>query len=430
MIQHIFYLGVDMISTLIEIFMLYAVSHALGADRGKGIVKYIPYCLSTIMVFVCTWLIPMGLVKVFVIGGFFIISQTLLMKDSVYRCVTVYSLYFVLLMVSEIISVMGIKAVFGYTSIPLGDEIRNIWQVYFLKDLMNLITIILLYKFFDRFKMKLEWKNSFGFLISVFILWILCNDIGNGYFSGRLNWFDSAVGMSVLLFGCMMLMYFLYRKNSIYLKEQNNLAQQQIREMNLKYSYYEEKLRDEERVREIYHDLKNHLLLLQAQPMDNTQSQQMIESLQKQISSFEDYYHTGNEFLDIIIRDKAKKAKEDNIDFNVVIRFEDGGFIESLDISTIFGNAVDNAIEASMKLPAEERLITVKAKRFHDMLSIIIKNNSLPPVQNGLGTSKEDSFLHGFGLKNIQQAVEKYGGEVTIHQDQESFILKIIIPIP
>ena len=58
MIQYTFYVGVDILSTLIEIFMLYAVSHALGADREKGIVKYIPYCLSTIMVFVCTWLIP------------------------------------------------------------------------------------------------------------------------------------------------------------------------------------------------------------------------------------------------------------------------------------------------------------------------------------------------------------------------------------
>jgi len=223
---------------------------------------------------------------------------------------------------------------------------------------------------------------------------------------------------------------FLYQKNSTYLKLQKSMAQQQIREMELKYAYYEDKFKDEERVREIYHDLKNHLLILQTQQEHNVESQQMIASLQEQISTFEDYQHTGNEFLDIIIRDKAKKAKEKNIDFNAVIRFEDVDFIVPLDISTIFGNAIDNALEASLKLPADERVVTVKANRFRDMLSIIIRNNCLTTEDAGLTTTKEDLFLHGFGLKNIRQAVEKYGGQLAIHQEQGSFILKIIIPIP
>ena len=176
--------------------------------------------------------------------------------------------------------------------------------------------------------------------------------------------------------------------------------------------------------------MKNHLLILQTQQAHNAESQQMIASLQEQISAFEDYQHTGNEFLDIIIRDKAKKAKEKNIDFSAVIRFEEIDFIAPLDISTIFGNAIDNALEASLKLPADERVVTVKANRFRDMLSIVIKNNCLTTEDAGLTTTKDDLFLHGFGLKNIRQAVEKYGGQLAIHQEQDSFILKIIIPIP
>ncbi len=60
-------------------------------------------------------------------------------------------------------------------------------------------------------------------------------------------------------------------------------------------------------------------------------------------SDYENDIHTGNAFLDIIVREKAAVAKEKGIDFNVLVHFEDGLFLYALDISTIFGNALDNA---------------------------------------------------------------------------------------
>ena len=198
-------------------------------------------------------------------------------------------------------------------------------------------------------------------------------------------------------------------------------------EMELKYAFYQDKAKEEERIREIYHDLKNHLLLLQAKVQNNQETQQMVASLQEQISDYESFQNTGNEFLDIIIRDKFRIAKEENIDFNAILHFEDGGFIEPLDISTIFGNALDNAIEASRMLEPEERMITVKAKRFHDMLSIVIRNNRPTEIEKW---EKEDSFLHGFGRRNIKRAVDKYEGQVIVKQGEKDYTLKIIIPIP
>ena len=67
-------------------------------------------------------------------------------------------------------------------------------------------------------------------------------------------------------------------------------------------------------MRSIYHDMKNHLLVLEgSQGTDATRK--MAEQLRSQIADFEDYVHTGNEFLDIIIKDKAAKARENGIDF-------------------------------------------------------------------------------------------------------------------
>ena len=219
---------------------------------------------------------------------------------------------------------------------------------------------------------------------------------------------------------------FLYSKNTVCIREQELKKQQTIERMNQQFSYYQERAKDEERVRALYHDMKNHLLILERQ--NSAETKQMVSDLRRRISDYEEYIHTGNEFLDVIIHDKAKKAKEQQIDFSAVLHFEDGGFIEPMDLSTIFGNALDNAIEASVKLPPEQRLITVKARSIHDVLMIVFENHA--PAGRKNGTSKEDGFLHGFGIPNIQKAVEKYNGECVIRQEDGKFVMKNIIPLP
>ena len=201
-------------------------------------------------------------------------------------------------------------------------------------------------------------------------------------------------------------------------------------ELERKQDYYQERLQEEERVRSIYHDLKNHLLLLSAQTQPKEDLQNSIQGLKNQIREYENYYHTGNEFLDIIIRDKARAAQARNIDFSAVISLRDGAFLEPFDISTIFGNALDNSIEASEKLPEDRRLITVKAARIRDLLMITVKNNTLPQASIPRGTTKSNPFVHGFGLSNLKNAVQKYEGQCSLKAEDGVFTLKIAIPIP
>jgi len=202
-----------------------------------------------------------------------------------------------------------------------------------------------------------------------------------------------------------------------------------VQELERRGNYYKDRIRDEERVRSIYHDLKNHLLVLQSEAQ-GTQSVRSIQTLQDQIEGYENYYHTGNEVVDIIIRDKAKRAQERQIDFVAAVSFEDGAFLEVLDISTIFGNALDNAIEASEKLPEEQRLITVRAGRVRDMLLIAVENHVSPSMRLSGKTTKEDDFLHGLGLPNIRKAVERYDGQCSVKSEDGVFTLKIVIPVP
>lgn len=202
-----------------------------------------------------------------------------------------------------------------------------------------------------------------------------------------------------------------------------------VQELELRQAYYTDRMRDEERVRSIYHDLKNHLLVLQAQAGNGQAVEASIAELQSQIQAYENYYHTGNAVLDILIRDKAKLAQREQIDFSAVISFEDGGFLAPLDISTIFGNAIDNAIEASRKIPQEQRLITVRANRIRDMLVITVENNAPASTGRFEKTTKKDTFLHGFGLPNIRNAVQKYDGQCSTTYEDGMFILQIVLPV-
>ncbi|MDO4285476.1 MAG: ATP-binding protein [Eubacteriales bacterium] len=220
-------------------------------------------------------------------------------------------------------------------------------------------------------------------------------------------------------FGCMYLAAYLYDSMQ---------TTYRMKQMEAQRDYYRERAAQEERVRSIYHDLKNHLLVLENR-QNTEETRRMSETLRAQIENYEDYVHTGNEFLDLILKDKAAKAREKQIDFSALVDFKGMDFIEPLDISTIFGNAIDNAIEASESLPQEERLITLRSERIRDMLMISIENNTAPGAQPAGVTTKKDRFAHGFGIPNIKKAVEKYDGQCRFRQKEGTYRLNILIPL-
>ena len=222
----------------------------------------------------------------------------------------------------------------------------------------------------------------------------------------------------------------LYSKSKLYFQEQEKKDKIQIAQLQPQFAYYQEKLKDEEKLRSVYHDMKNHLLVLQRQ-INSAETAEMIEKLQSQVAMYEDYEHTGNDILDIILKEKSEKAREKHIALSVTADLNDVDFIEPLDISTIFGNGLDNAIEASEKLPEEQRGILVKAGKMQNFFSVLIENNCLQDSGNTkCRTTKSDDFLHGFGISNMRKAAEKYGGQLTTKCENGRFILKILLPIP
>ena len=111
--------------------------------------------------------------------------------------------------------------------------------------------------------------------------------------------------------------------------------------------------------------------------------------------------------------------------------FDGVDFMEPLDISALFGNGIDNAMEASEKLPEEQRVVLIKARKVQNFISILVENNCLKADNaKQIRTSKADGFLHGFGISNMEKTAEKYGGTCTTTQENGKFTLKILIPVP
>ena len=143
---------------------------------------------------------------------------------------------------------------------------------------------------------------------------------------------------------------------------------------------------------------------------------------------------TGSQVLDVILTDKSIYCDRNRIRFGCMIDGENLGFISSMDMASLFGNLIDNAIEAVMKLKNPEKAIINLTVRTVGGLVMIHCENYYQPgltLENGLpATTKADKNYHGFGMKSIRFVVEKYGGAMVLSPEEDVFSVNISIPVP
>lgn len=223
--------------------------------------------------------------------------------------------------------------------------------------------------------------------------------------------------------------------NVKYIENDKNLR---LTELNLQYDYYTRLERDMEQVRRLSHDIRNHLEALKGSN-DEARKQEYIESIENHLKRFESYYKTGNTFIDSLLRRKKEEAAEQKIQFKVIADLRPFHSIKDEDLCVMIANALDNALrECTLRQGEEleaECLIQLKAGKVREFLSIVCENSMREgqakriQVEEELKTTKEDKEYHGYGIKNIEGAVHKYGGEMSIVVRDQMFCLSIMIPL-
>ena len=188
-----------------------------------------------------------------------------------------------------------------------------------------------------------------------------------------------------------------------------------------------------EDVRRVYHDIKNHLLAIGT--MDSSgQVRAYTEELLTQFDSYENTVCTGNAVADALIAEKMLLARLDAISFNVCMDLRTLDFVSPVDLVSLFGNAVDNAMEAVRLLPEEKRRIYLKSVNSPGFVTLVFSNPYEKLMRDESGeivTGKADSENHGIGLQSIRHAAERYDGVIQIRQDEEKhwFDLTVLLPL-
>ena len=181
------------------------------------------------------------------------------------------------------------------------------------------------------------------------------------------------------------------------------------------------------------HDMKHQIEALIQTESHSQRRRNFIEEVQDMIQVYDSDVHTGNEALDTILMEKGLYCKVHHIDWTCVADGKLLEFMDVVDLFTVMGNALDNAVESVEKRDKDQyKSIGVRVWK-KDLFAVIQVENSFDgelKMKDGLPlTSKADKENHGIGIRSIKSIVEKYQGTVSVRVQDGNFVLTILLPI-
>ena len=198
------------------------------------------------------------------------------------------------------------------------------------------------------------------------------------------------------------------------------------------YIQYKQSKESIELINYKYHDLKHQIEFLRRES-DPKKRNAFLNRMEDEIKQYEAQNKTGNSVLDTVLTTKSMYCTKHGITLTCVADGTLLSFMDVMDICSIFGNALDNAIECEMKITdKEKRLIHVTVTKQKNFLILKFENyyeENLKYSDGQLITTKKEKQYHGYGLKSIKYTVNKYNGAVSIDTKDNWFDLKILIPI-
>lgn len=158
---------------------------------------------------------------------------------------------------------------------------------------------------------------------------------------------------------------------------------------------------------------------------------EVLQEMQDLISFYDAEISTGNPSLDIILTEKSLLCREKKIDFTCIVDGKQLSFIKDSDLYALFGNILDNAIEAVEKITdPTKRCVNFIVEKQQGAVFIREDNYYIGKItknENGLiDTIKNDKEYHGFGMKSIQEITRRYNGILQVNTNKDIFQLSII----
>ena len=183
-----------------------------------------------------------------------------------------------------------------------------------------------------------------------------------------------------------------------------------------KYTTVEEKQHEEE--------------MIQREILYRNEYYQDMERYQEQIQDIrlaEEIIYSANPVVNAILKVKSVKAKEKEIPMQVTTLLPQRVSVDIGDMGVLYGNLLDNAIEAAMAVEQEKRYVHVESKFQEGRLLLSIKNSKPSGTSSYRQTSKKDKIKHGRGIRSVRKVAEKYGGELLLKDQGEHFEAALLL---
>lgn len=178
------------------------------------------------------------------------------------------------------------------------------------------------------------------------------------------------------------------------------------------------------------HDYRNHIQNMKNRlDGDNGKLEQYLDELADDLTQADTSIRTGNVMADAVLNSKLSVAEQKGIQLNVKAHIPQGIDMTDVELCSILGNLLDNAVEACEKLSCDKRFLRVYIDKFKGQFYLSVQNSS-PSVQRDKGifhTTKAGT--HGFGLFRIDRIAKKYGGYVNRQYEEGVFATELLLPL-
>lgn len=235
--------------------------------------------------------------------------------------------------------------------------------------------------------------------------------------------------MVMLVVGSVILviLYYIYEVSA--LRTERQLLGQLMAEKAAQY----ERSRDSiDAINQKCHNLKHQLLALKL--ADDSERKAMIDETEKAVMFYDAVVKTGNEVLDTLLTEKSTVCAYHRIRLSCTVNTANVGRFGVVDLYTMLGNAIDNAIECVQQFADDDKkTISLTIREKGRMLLIIVENyyeKEIEMMGEYPRTSKADPENHGIGIKSIALIAKRYGGSAQVNTEGKVFRLQILLPIP
>lgn len=204
------------------------------------------------------------------------------------------------------------------------------------------------------------------------------------------------------------------------------------RQAQSNYEYYAKQIESQKTAMAVIHDIRKHIRVMEELKQLDTslEMQSYTDSFENMITPLLVRQYCSNPILNIIINDKVDYCMKNGIRFEVDIQEVLIDYMKPIDITTIFGNILDNAIDASKK--ADRKEIVLKVHPFNEFIYIQLSNRFSGKIKWSTKgrplTSKGEQ--HGIGLENVEKVLRDYNGNMEFSVNEQIFTVEIMISHP